>query len=245
MRIGGLHKTTLLDFPGKVSALVFTQGCNFHCPYCHNPALLPHNAGTLAPEDVLAFLQSRRSVLEGVVLSGGEPTLQEDLSDFCTAIKNLGYAVKLDTNGSNPHVLKQLLRAGLLDYVAMDIKANPAEYSPNLCVQEQASAVVQSIAVLEQSGIPHELRIPCAAPFITEESFAAILACMVGYRQQEQKTQQVQRGQSDTPIFLQYIHVEHAFSPAFFQSSGRPLCEEELLCLQQTARAQGFCCHIR
>lgn len=236
MRIGGLHKTTLLDFPGKVSALIFTQGCNFHCPYCHNPDLLAYNAETVTQEDVITFLQSRRAVLEGVVLSGGEPTLQADLQSFCAAIKNLGYAVKLDTNGSNPQVLKQLLQAGLVDYVAMDIKANPAQYAPSLCAQEQAGYVLQSIAVLEKFCIPHEFRFPCAAPFLSMENFPAVLACIAA---------QGGAAKNKAPLFLQKINLKHVLNPKFFCSEGHPLEEEELFLMQQYAQALGFMCSIR
>ena len=102
MLIGGLQKTTMLDFPGKVSAVVFTQGCNFLCPYCHNPDLVLYRQEPLALVDVLTFLTQRRRVLEGVVISGGEPTLQDGLFSFCATLKSIGYAVKLDTNGSRP-----------------------------------------------------------------------------------------------------------------------------------------------
>ena len=126
MKICGLQKTTLLDFPGHVAATVFTGGCNFRCPFCHNSGLLPSWSQELfTADEVLEFLTKRRGVLEGVCITGGEPSLQPDLEDFIRRIRSLGFLVKLDTNGSRPEVLKDLCGKGLLDYVAMDIKAGP------------------------------------------------------------------------------------------------------------------------
>ena len=180
MQIAALHKTTLLDFPGKVSALVFVQGCNFRCPYCHNPELLPERPGTLTSEAVEDFLAQRKKLLEGLVVSGGEPTLQDDLPDFCARIKHLGYAVKLDTNGSQPEILRELLEHGLLDYVALDIKADPHAYPP--VMPAGSGEMPRSIRLLESFGVEHEFRVPCALPFITPAVFSAILRLISGTR---------------------------------------------------------------
>lgn len=169
--IAGMHKLTTLDFPGVVSAIVFTRGCNFHCPYCHNAHLIP-TAGvdSLNVEEVLSFLYKRRGLLEGVVISGGEPCLQAGLRDFCREAKKLGYAVKLDSNGSMPDVLEDLLSDGLLDYVAMDYKALPDTYYPALCgMRNVGRDIVRSYELLKASGIDHEFRTTCIAPFITPE----------------------------------------------------------------------------
>lgn len=130
MRICGLQKTTLLDFPGHVAATIFTGGCNFQCPYCHNSQLIScENTEEYQKEKILSFLKKRVGILEGVVISGGEPTIWPDLKDFVTLVKNMGYKVKLDTNGTNPELLKELCNENLIDYVAMDIKHDPAKYS--------------------------------------------------------------------------------------------------------------------
>ena len=125
MRIGGLQKNSLIDYPGKISSVIFLSGCNFDCPFCHNPDLvrgcLSYTADLCSP-DVCQFLKQRRGFLDGVVISGGEPTLDENLMDFCESIKQLGYPIKLDTNGSRPRILKQLIDDGLIDYIAMDLK---------------------------------------------------------------------------------------------------------------------------
>jgi pyruvate formate lyase activating enzyme len=124
MKIRGLQPVTASDFPGRMAAIVFTQGCNFHCPFCHNASLLPMDADSLIGEDtVFSFLKKRQNLLDGLVISGGEPCLQEDLPGFCRRVKDMGFAVKLDTNGSRPAVIKELLDQNCVDFIAMDIKA--------------------------------------------------------------------------------------------------------------------------
>ncbi len=132
MLLGGLQKLTLIDYPGKIAATVFTVGCNFYCPFCHNPELVDVKKIKKQPQvsekDFFEFLDGRRGLLEGVCVTGGEPTLQPDLPDFISQIKNLGFLVKLDTNGTNPAMLEKLLTANLVDFVAMDIKAPLEKY---------------------------------------------------------------------------------------------------------------------
>ena len=226
MRIGGLQKTSLLDFPGKISAIVFTQGCNFLCPYCHNADLVACRQPPLTLTDVTAFLARRRNVLEGVVISGGEPTLHDGLFSFCATLKSLGYAIKLDTNGSRPDVLRHLLRMHLLDYVALDIKADPAHY-PKEIRADAGDSVRSSIDLLRTSGVEHEFRIPCVAPFITPESLHAIL----------------QATPDATPLFLQAVRLEHVLDPAFFINQGRALTPAEIAHLH--AQACGRTCVVR
>ena len=131
VRIGGLQKMTLLDYPGKVAATIFTSGCNFKCPFCHNKDLvfIPENYDFFDPEEVIQYLEKRKGLLDGVCISGGEPLLQEGLKDFIRDIKKMGYLVKLDTNGCYPDKLRHLLDTGLIDYVAMDIKNTPEKYA--------------------------------------------------------------------------------------------------------------------
>lgn len=130
MLIKGIQKLTLLDFPSKVACTVFTGGCNFRCPFCHNASLVTHiDNNSISKDDFFSFLKKRKKVLDGVCISGGEPTLQPDLYDFIKKIKSIGYAVKLDTNGYNPDILKKLCNDSLIDYVAMDIKNSPEKYA--------------------------------------------------------------------------------------------------------------------
>ena len=180
MLLGGLQKLTTLDFSGVISALVFTQGCNFHCPYCHNAQLIPARplpGADPAPDAdaVLAFLHKRRTVLDGVAITGGEPCLQPDLEAFCGEIRKIGYKIKLDTNGSFPEVVRNLLEKSLVDYVAVDVKTAPDRYAPNLTRDENAGAsLVETLAILEEHGVPHEARTTCVAPFVEESAVAAM-----------------------------------------------------------------------
>ena len=159
MNFAGMQKLTLLDYPGKVACIVFTKGCNFRCPFCHNASLVEGGQGPLISDtEVLAFLSKRMGVLEGICISGGEPLLQKDIADFMRKVKKLGYAVKLDTNGSNPEILHELICEGLVDYVAMDIK-NTVEKNDKTCGTEvDISKIKKSIEILKTSGIDYEFR---------------------------------------------------------------------------------------
>ena len=160
MVIGGFQKFSLADFPGKISAIVFTRGCNFRCPYCHNPELVDPARYTaeIPQEEVLRFLGLRRGLLQGVVVTGGEPTLHADLPLFLSGIRALGFAVKLDTNGSNPDALRGLIRDSLVDYIAMDIKAPLDAYSRVAGVPVRAEDIERSVRLVIGSGLSHEFR---------------------------------------------------------------------------------------
>lgn len=158
MTIGGLMKLTLLDFPGKVACTVFTAGCNFRCPFCHNASLVKSPSPAMSEDEFFAFLKKRSGILDGVCISGGEPTLNADLVDFITKIKELGYSVKLDTNGSDPETLKQLTDAFLIDHVALDIKNSPSKYKLTCGGVNVLDRVRTSLRLLALSGISYELR---------------------------------------------------------------------------------------
>lgn len=176
MRIGGLQKFSLIDYPDRIAAVIFTQGCSFRCPYCHNAELvLPECYRKLVPEnEVLWFLEKRCRDLEGVVITGGEPTVQHDLASFLRRIKALGYAIKLDTNGSRPDVLERLFRAHLVDYVAMDIKAPIGKYSQAAGRSVNGTRIKESIALILESGIPHQFRTTLVKPLCTLEDLPQI-----------------------------------------------------------------------
>ena len=183
MIFGGIQKTSLIDFPGKISCILFTPGCNFVCPYCHNPHLARNRMDLLSPvaeESVVDFLKSRRGLLEGVVITGGEPTLHKDLGKFCEKVKGLGYPVKLDTNGSRPDVLDYLLANALVDYIAMDIKTDPRGYAPDISPVDQAENVMACIDAILSSGLPHEFRTTCLAPFVDARIVSRIAALIEG-----------------------------------------------------------------
>ena len=160
MKIGGLQKISLIDYPGRISAIVFTQGCNFRCPYCHNPELVdPAQYGPiLSEEEVISFLEKRRGKLDAVTVTGGEPTLQPDLDRFLQEIKGMGYLTKIDTNGSNPDVLERLIRGRLVDYLAMDVKGPFRKYERITNVKVNTAEIRRSIELITASGIEHEFR---------------------------------------------------------------------------------------
>lgn len=176
MKICGLQKTTLLDFPGHVACTIFTGGCNFRCPFCHNSDLLDNGPEEdYTEEEIFTFLHKRRGILEGVCITGGEPTLQPDLEDFIRQIRTMGLAVKLDTNGYKPGVLKALCEKGLLDSVAMDIKAARDHYgevagAPALTMEY----VDESIDFLLSGSIPYEFRTTVVRGLHTEDDFRKI-----------------------------------------------------------------------
>lgn len=160
MKIGGVQKLSLVDYPGKTCAALFTIGCNMRCGYCHNPELvLPERYADAIPEDeILLFLESRVGKLQGVTISGGEPTLHEDLPEFIRKVKALGFLVKLDTNGTNPAMLERLYDEQLLDYVAMDIKGTLETYQEVVAYPIDIDAIAKTIALMKQSGVDHEFR---------------------------------------------------------------------------------------
>ena len=185
MKIGGLQKQSFIDYPGKISCVLFLAGCNFDCPYCHNPQLAggsAHQPETIAEDDVIAYLEHRRSWLEGVVISGGEPTLHSDLPDLCRRIKRLGYPVKLDTNGSRPRMLKTLLEAGLVDYLAMDIKTEPERYADGLARMGDGAALLASIQIVMDSGVDYEFRTTCVRPLVSAATIRRIAQLISGSR---------------------------------------------------------------
>ena len=178
MKLGGLIKFTLIDFPGRPAAVVFTQGCNFRCRYCHNPELVyPHMFSAPMPEEELfSFLKRRQGTLEGVVITGGEPTLHEDILDFTAKIKNMGFAVKWDTNGTRPDVLREAYARKLLDYVAMDLKAPLEKYSVITGVDFNPAVLKESMKLIKESGIPYQFRTTYDKEVLTDDDIAAIRA---------------------------------------------------------------------
>ena len=164
MKIGGINTLTLLDFPGKVAAIVFTAGCNFRCGYCHNvqfvlPEQIEKLSGHFIPkEKFFNFLETRKNLLDGVVISGGEPTIWPDLPDFLKEIKKRGFLTKLDTNGTNPEMIEKLLKEKLVDYIAMDIKMPLNEYETLSCVKIDGTILKQSVELIKKSTIEYEFR---------------------------------------------------------------------------------------
>lgn len=185
MQICGLNKTTLLDYPGRVAATIFLGGCNFRCPFCHNASLVmePDSQPQLSLEEVLSFLKKRAGLLDGVCVTGGEPTLAPDLPDFLRKVKELGLLVKLDTNGYRPDVTKALINEGLVNHIAMDIKSSLSGYSlatgrPDLPVEP----IMESISLLMNGTIEYEFRTTVVGGLHTEKDFREIGQLLKGCR---------------------------------------------------------------
>lgn len=160
MVIGGLQRFSLIDYPDKICAIIFTQGCNFRCPYCHNPELIdPQNFQSLIPEqEILSFLKKRKGKLDGVEVTGGEPTLQPDLLEFLKKLKKLGYLIKLDSNGSNPDLLEKVIQSKMVDYLALDVKAPLEKYREIVKVDVDSGKIRESIKLIMDSGLNYEFR---------------------------------------------------------------------------------------
>lgn len=179
MRIGGIQKLTLLDFPGHVACTVFLQGCNFRCPFCHNSSLV-FGTDAIPEDEVLRFLNTRQGLLDGVAITGGEPLLTAELPDFLRNIKALGYKTKVDTNGSFPEKLRSLIDEGLVDYVAMDIKNSPGKYAETAGADGMLDAVRQSVEILKNGTIPYEFRTTVVDELHETSDFEAIGKWLAG-----------------------------------------------------------------
>jgi len=206
MIFGGLQKNSLIDFPGKVSCVLFLNGCNFDCPYCHNPDLLnnnPDQAESLNEERFFDFLATRKGLLDGVVISGGEPTLHDELPRLCRKIKGMGFALKLDTNGSRPQRIQEIIDQQLVDYIAMDIKTEP--YCYELCAKKDfdSTRVLASARVIMESNLPYEFRTTCVHKIIDEE-----------------KINNISREIKGAKLYaLQKYHPARILHPEFFEQS--------------------------
>ncbi|MBQ4506926.1 MAG: anaerobic ribonucleoside-triphosphate reductase activating protein [Firmicutes bacterium] len=216
MLIKGLQKMTLLDYPGRVAATIFTPGCDFRCPFCHNASLVMNEGDeSVAEEEVLALLKKRKGVLTGLAVTGGEPLLQEGLEDFLRKVKDLGMDVKLDHNGSFPGRLERIIKQGLVDYVAMDIKNCREKYAATCGLPEEAGPgllenIDRSIAVLRSSGIEYEFRTTVVRELHSKEDIEAMGEWMKG----------------DERFFLQaFVDSGDIIKPGLSGYSGKELAE--------------------
>lgn len=230
--IGGVQKNSFIDYPGKISCVLFLSGCNFRCPYCHNPDLArghPTKAFCPSIEEFFDFLNSRRSFLEGVVISGGEPTLQADLPELCADIKKLGYSVKLDTNGSCPQMVLRLIEKGVVDFVAMDIKTDPSCYVPIIDVRDQGRRVRECIDMVVRYAPAYEFRTTCVRPIITETVIDSIGRLIEGADQ----------------YVLQTFQNERLLNPDYFRDIDPAFTPEQMLRLKLIAERWVEHCIIR
>ncbi len=232
MAIGGVQKNSYIDYPGLISCVLFLSGCNYACPYCHNPDLArgrPPAATLPTPGEFLDYLSERRSFLEGVVISGGEPTLERDLAGMCTDIRQLGYRVKLDTNGSRPLIVRRLIEEGLVDFVAMDIKTDPRRYTPHFHGQDQEQSILESIRIIMDAAPAYEFRTTCVKPFISEAVIETIGRCIEGAER----------------FVLQGFQDQRLLNPEFFQGFEPAFKPEEMVRLKQVAEKWVGECVIR
>jgi len=232
IQIGGLQKLTLIDFPGRLAATVFLTGCNFRCPFCYSSELvLPEkikNQPKISEKDLFKFLKERKSLLEGVVLCGGEPTIYQDLAKFCQKIKKLGYLVKLDTNGSNPKILKKLIVENLLDYVAMDVKLPKERYQEVIFAEGiKIKDIEESIKILKEGKIDYEFRTTVVPTIHQKEDILKIV-------------QWIKPAQK---YFLQNFRPEKTIDPKFEKI--KPYPQEYLLEIQKAISPFFEVCQIR
>ena len=223
MIIGGIQKISLIDYPRKLSCVLFLSGCNFTCPYCHNPQLVKdHSAYSdcLDEKTVYKFLESRKGFIDGVVISGGEPTLQKELVLLCKKIKEMGYLVKLDTNGSKPGVIQALINEDLVDYFAMDIKSDPLRY-PSIIVKDyDPGRILLSIETIMGSRTPYEFRTTCIKPIVDKTSIENIAKTIKG---------------ADLYVLQQFHRTDEILNPQFLKKTGTIYHKEKLRQLKTIA----------
>ncbi|MCD6399036.1 MAG: anaerobic ribonucleoside-triphosphate reductase activating protein [Candidatus Aenigmarchaeota archaeon] len=176
MIIGGFQKFSLIDYPGKICAIVFTRGCNFRCPYCHNPELVNTDLflSSISEEKIFSFLEKRKGKLDAVEITGGEPTLQPDLIEFLGKIKDMGFLVKLDSNGTNPDIIEEVIKNKLVDYLAMDVKAPLEKYKEITCVDVDTHKIRSNIKLIMNSGIDYEFRTTIVKSLLSKEDIIKI-----------------------------------------------------------------------
>ncbi len=180
MRIAGFVKTSMVDYPGNIVSTIFLSGCNFRCPYCHNPCVVNGSSEAFSEDDVLGHLRFRKGLIDGVCVSGGEPTIHADLIDFLRKIKSLGLLVKLDTNGSNPEMLRRILDEKLADYIAMDVKSSFDRYHEACGVQIDMERISKSIAMIKNSNVEHEFRTTMVPRFFSKDDFEKVCKSLKG-----------------------------------------------------------------
>jgi len=208
MKIGGIQKISMIDYPGKMSCVLFTSGCNFKCPYCHNPELI-HTKKELNLEEIFLFLKTRIDFIEGIVISGGEPTLHTDLLQFCKKIKKMGFKIKLDTNGSNPNMIGHVI--DFVDYIAMDIKTLPKNYK-RLWINAKYKNILNSINLIKKYAKDYEFRTTLVKPFITFDNIEKIGEII----------------ENANLYALQKYKIEKVLNKKFFENKNRSFTDYEI-----------------
>ena len=232
MIIGGIQKNSLIDYPGKLTCVLFLSGCNFNCPYCHNPQLLKGGCSetTFDEKAFYEFLENRRGFIDGVVISGGEPTLQKEIPLLCREIRKMGYLIKLDTNGSRSKAIKFIIDEGLVDYIAMDIKSDPLQYPPAITKYYDPGQTIASIEMIMGSGIPYEFRTTCVKPIVNEKNIKDIVRTIKGA-----ELYALQRFRDDNGVL----------NPRFFAKTGAAHSKDELRKLKAISEPWVKKCIVR
>jgi pyruvate formate lyase activating enzyme len=232
MIFGGLQKNSLIDYPGKISSVLFFSGCNFRCPYCHNPELAlnkPDKSQSIDHEQVYDFLEIQKGFLDGVVISGGEPTLSSELFSVCQKIREFGYPIKLDTNGTRPDIINRLIRENLINYIAMDIKTDPLYYSPLITKNFNPHNIFSSIRIIMQSNLDYEFRTTCVKPFINSEIIKKIAKFI----------------KNANLYVLQEFRHNRVLNPEFFSDNSHEFSANQLLSFKSTAEMFVKKCLLR
>ena len=198
MKIGGIQKTSLLDYPDVISAIIWTIGCNFRCPFCYNKEIVLGNVKPISEKEVFSFLDKRKGMLEGLVITGGEPLIQKDIINFCEEVKKLNYLIKIDTNGTNPEKLKELIERNLVDYIAMDIKASKKKYDKLTNTKVNIKKIEESIKILQNSIIDYEFRTTFIPEYLTKNDIMEIAKWLKG-----SKKFYLQQFKPNTPLISQ------------------------------------------
>ncbi len=231
MEIGGVQKTTFIDYPGKIAATCFLIGCNFRCPFCYSPELVLPEKIKLQPKisekDFFKFLEERKGLLEGVVICGGEPTINKDLPFFAEKVKKMGYLLKLDTNGSNPEMLQTLINNSLLDYVSMDVKAPKEKYEEAVGIKIDMKGIQKSIDILKKRKIDYEFRTTIVPVIHTKEDIIKIAEWLKGAEK----------------YFLQNFRPEKTINPEF--ESIKPYSEDFILAIKKEISGFFKICEYR
>lgn len=227
MRIGGLQKCSLIDYPQKLCAIVFTIGCNFRCPYCHNPELVDETADEISTRQFFSFLEKRIGKLDAVTITGGEPTLHDDLVSFIEQIKHLGFLVKLDSNGTNPGALKTLQDKNLVDYIAMDIKAPLYRYTESVARPVDVQNIQKSIGLLIEGNTPYEFRTTTIKSMLSFDDFRQIGETIKGAK----------------TYYLQRFVPSKLLNPGFMRKT--TYTDKEFEELKKIMETYVHTCHIR
>jgi pyruvate formate lyase activating enzyme len=228
MKIGGIQKTSLLDYPDVISAIIWTVGCNFRCPFCYNKDIVLGNVQLIPEKEIFSFLEKRKGMLEGLVITGGEPFLQKDITNFCENVKKLSYLIKIDTNGTFPEKLIEFIDKKLIDYVAMDVKAPKKKYDKLANAKVNTKKIEESIKILKDSKIDYEFRTTFVPELLTKNDVIEIAEWLKGSKR----------------FYLQQFKQNTELVSAKFQDVS-PYPKEELIKTIEDIKSYFDICEVR